>query len=199
MKVTRAQADANHRKIINVAGSLFRKRGYDGVGLSDLMKGAGLTQGGFYKKFISKEDLIIQATAKAFENSKTKWRDVAMKAVQKPLNAIVGFYLSDEHRQQTAQGCTFAALGSDTTRRSPELRAVFETAIEEHLDILETVMPAGETENTRDKSIVALSTMVGALILARSIKDEQAASHFLQVAADSVLKQAAGALSDKKV
>lgn len=199
MKVTRAQADENHRKIINVAGSLFRKRGYDGVGLSDLMKGAGLTQGGFYKKFISKEDLIIQATAKAFENSKTKWRDVAMKAVHKPLNAIVGFYLSDEHCQQTAQGCTFAALGSDTTRRSPELRAVFETAIEEHLDILETVMPAGETENTRDKSIVALSTMVGALILARSIKDEQAVSHFLQVAADSVLKQASGALSDKKV
>lgn len=199
MRVTRAQADENHRKIINVAGSLFRKRGYDGVGLSDLMKGAGLTQGGFYKKFSSKEDLIIQATAKAFENSKTKWRDVAMKAVHKPLSAIVGFYLSDEHRQQTAQGCTFAALGSDTTRRSPELRAVFEAAIEEHLDILETVMPAGETENTRDKSIVALSTMVGALILARSIKDEQAANHFLQVAADSVLKQAAGALSDKKV
>lgn len=208
MKVTRAQAEQNHRKIIHVASRLFRERGYDGVGLTDLMKGAGLTQGGFYKRFKSKEDLAIQATAKAFESSKTKWREVAAKAMRKPLSAIVRFYLSDEHRQQIDQGCVFAALASDSTQRSAELRAVFDTAVAEHLNILESVMPAnkaaatGECEDegdtARDRSIVALSTMVGGLILSRSIKDDQLASDFLRVAANGVLKQAAGTLPDEK-
>lgn len=198
MKVTRAQAEQNHRKIIQVASRLFRERGYDGVGLADLMKGAGLTQGGFYKKFKSKEDLAIQATAKAFESSKAKWRDVAAKAVKKPLSAMVRFYLSDENRAQIAQGCVFAALAPDSTQRSPELRAVFEAAVTEHLNILEAVMPADKDENARDKSIVALSTMVGGLILSRSITDDQLASHFLRVAANGVLKQAAGTVPDEK-
>ncbi|WP_331374324.1 TetR/AcrR family transcriptional regulator [Sinorhizobium chiapasense] len=191
MRVSRAQADENRRTVIDVASRLFRERGFDGIGLNDLMKGAGLTQGGFYKQFQSKDDLVVQASAKALENGAATWAAVVAKAARKPLRALVRFYLSERHCHAKAEGCALAALGPDAARRSPALRQAFETGIKNHLDILDGLLSPTPGENVRDRSIVALSTMVGALVLSRAVDDERLSKRILQAAADGMLLERA--------
>jgi TetR/AcrR family transcriptional regulator, transcriptional repressor for nem operon len=186
VRVSRAQAQENRRTIIDVASRLFRARGFDGIGLNDLMKGAGLTQGGFYKQFQSKEDLVVQASANALESGTAKWAEVVAKA-RKPLRALVSFYLSERHCHETAEGCALSALGSDAARRSPTLRQAFEAGIKSHLDILDGIVAPAAGEDVRDRSIVTLSTMVGALLLSRAVNDKRLSESFLQAAANGVL------------
>ncbi len=187
MRVSRAQAEENRRTVIEVASRLFRERGFDGIGLNDLMKGAGLTQGGFYKQFESKDDLIVQASSKALESGVANWARVVSKAAGKPLRALLRFYLSDAHRHEKADGCALAALAPEAARRSPALRQAFEAGINSHLDILDGVVPPEPGKEVRDQSIVALSTMVGALVLSRAVDDEQLSNRFLKAAAESLL------------
>ncbi|KSV61098.1 TetR/AcrR family transcriptional regulator [Sinorhizobium sp. Sb3] len=187
MRVSRAQAEENRRTVIDVASRLFRERGFDGIGLNDLMKGAGLTQGGFYKQFESKDDLIAQASSKALESGVANWARVVSKAAGKPLRALLRFYLSDAHRHEKADGCALAALAPEAARRSPALRQAFEAGINSHLDILDGVVPPEPGKEVRDQSIVALSTMVGALVLSRAVDDEQLSNRFLKAAAESLL------------
>jgi TetR/AcrR family transcriptional regulator, transcriptional repressor for nem operon len=189
VRVSRAQADKNRQTVIDVASRLFRERGFDGIGLNDLMKGAGLTQGGFYKQFRSKEDLVVQATAKALENSTAKWADVLTKA-RSPLRALVHFYLSEPHREELAGGCAVAALGPEAARRSPELRRAFEAGIKTQLDALDDLVTPAPDENVRDKSLVTLATMVGALVLSRAVDDERLSKRFLRAATESLLRDA---------
>lgn len=188
MRVSRAQAQENRRTVIEVASRLFRQRGYDGVGLSDLMKGAGLTQGGFYKQFASKDDLVAQASVKALEKGVANWTSVVTRAARKPLRALIGFYLSDQHVAAKAEGCALAALAPEAARRGPELRRAFEAGINRHLDILDEMVSPTSDEEVRDRSIAALSTMVGALVLSRAVDDEQLAKRFLRAAADHLLQ-----------
>src|SRR6476646_5916258 len=94
MRVSRTQAAENRQTVINVASRLFRERGFDGIGLKDLMKGAGLTQGAFYKQFASKEDLTVEASKRALESASGRWSDAAAANPDNPLEAVIGFYLS---------------------------------------------------------------------------------------------------------
>src|SRR5919109_3192693 len=93
MRVSRIQAAENRQTVINVASRLFRERGFDGIGLKDLMKGAGLTQGAFYKQFDSKEDLVAQASRRALESASSRWSAAAAANPEDPLGALVAFYL----------------------------------------------------------------------------------------------------------
>ncbi len=97
MRVSRAQAEENRETVINVASRLFREHGFDGIGLKDLMKGAGLTQGGFYKQFASKDDLAAQASRRAMESATRRWSEAAADSSD-PLEAVMAFYLSRDHR-----------------------------------------------------------------------------------------------------
>ncbi|MGF6178504.1 TetR/AcrR family transcriptional regulator [Ensifer sp. 4252] len=187
MRVSRAQAEENRRTVIDVASRLFREKGFDGIGLNDLMKGAGLTQGGFYKQFESKDDLIVQASDKALENGVANWTGVVAKAPRKPLRALVRFYLSDQHIQEKAEGCALAALAPEAARRGPALRHAFEAGINKHLDILDELISTTAGEKVRDLSIAALSTMVGALVLSRAVDDEQLSKRLLRAATNSLL------------
>src|ERR671912_699903 len=98
MRVSRIQAAENRQAVINVAGRLFRERGFDGIGLKDLMKGAGLTQGAFYKQFASKDDLAAQASRRALDSAFSRWSAAAAANPKDPLGAVVSFYLSMGHR-----------------------------------------------------------------------------------------------------
>src|ERR671919_584821 len=113
MRVSRSQAAENRETVINVASRLFRERGFDGIGLKDLMKGAGLTQGGFYKQFASKEDLVAEASRRALESASRRWSDAAAKNPDDPLGAVIAFYLSADHREEKMDGCPVVALGAD--------------------------------------------------------------------------------------
>jgi TetR/AcrR family transcriptional repressor of nem operon len=185
MRVSRAQAEANREAVINVASRLFREHGFDGIGLKDLMKGAGLTQGGFYKQFESKDDLAAQASKRAMESATRRWSTAAENSAD-PLEAVVAFYLSEGHRQETSDGCPLVALGSDAARQSEEVRAPFQEGIEAHLQILDELMGTPEGVEPRHKAMAILSLMVGAVTISRVLSDEAMSQDVLEAAADEV-------------
>src|SRR4051794_32025798 len=124
MKVSREQATENRGRIVQVAAKLFRERGFDGIGVADLMKAAGLTHGGFYGHFASKEDLAAEACKRALDESLEKWSAAIEKAPGEAFSKIVNSYLSEDHRDGTGNGCLVAALGSDLGRQAPPIRRV---------------------------------------------------------------------------
>ncbi|PSH66709.1 TetR family transcriptional regulator [Phyllobacterium brassicacearum] len=185
MRVSRAQAEANRQAVIDAASQLFREHGFDGIGLKDLMKGAGLTQGAFYKQFESKADLAAQASRRAMENATRRW-STAAAGNPNPLEAIVSFYLSTGHREERSDGCPLAALGSDAARHSEEVRVPFQEGIEAHLQILDELMPKSESSKPYHKAMAILSLMVGAVTISRVMTDEAMSQNVLEAAADEV-------------
>ena len=189
MRVSRTQAAENRETVINVASRLFRERGFDGIGLKDLMKGAGLTQGGFYKQFASKEDLAAQASRRALERASDRVSAAVAANPKDPLGAVIAFYLSTEHREERMDGCPLVALGSDAARQGPEVKASFEAGIREYLEMLGRFIGETDGEEPSGKTMAILSTMVGAVLLSRAVNDKRLSKRFLQAAAKSVLME----------
>lgn len=169
MKVTKAQAQANRAHIVETASALFRERGYDGVGIADLMAVAGFTHGGFYKHFGSKADLLAEAAACGFSQS-------AAKAEGVNAAEVVEQYLSREHRDARGQGCTMAALCADAARQPESIKTAFATGVESLLATLENQLGApedGEREvDLRAGRIEVIAQVIGALVLSRACPDD---------------------------
>ncbi|TIR42002.1 MAG: TetR/AcrR family transcriptional regulator [Mesorhizobium sp.] len=185
MRVSRIQAAENRETVINVASRLFRERGFDGIGLKDLMQAAGLTQGAFYKQFASKDDLAAQAARRAMESAFHRWSAAAAANPEDPLGAVIAFYLSMDHRGDRMDGCPIVALGSDAARQGADVKASFEAGVREYLEMLGNWV--GDGEEPSGKAMAILSTMVGAVVLSRAVNDERLSKRFLQAAAESVL------------
>ncbi len=185
MRVSRAQAEENRDRIITVASRLFREHGFDGIGLKDLMKGAGLTQGGFYKQFTSKDDLAALASRRALESATRRW-SAAAADTSDPLEAVMAFYLSKDHRGEKAEGCPLVALGADAARQSANVRRPFEDGIRAHFEILDELMGDADSSSPSEKSMAILSMMVGAVTLSRIIEDESLSERVLDAAAGEV-------------
>ncbi|RWB46109.1 MAG: TetR/AcrR family transcriptional regulator [Mesorhizobium sp.] len=186
MRVSRNQAEQNRQTVIDVASRLFREHGFDGIGLKDLMKGAGLTQGAFYKQFASKEDLAAQASRRAMESSAHRWAEATASKPEDPVGAVIEFYLSSGHRGERMDGCPVVALGSDAARQGSDVKASFETGIRKYLDLLGGWVGDARQGDSRDRAMAILSTMVGAVILSRAVNDEGLSEQFLQAAAESI-------------
>lgn len=186
MRVSRAQAAENRKNVIEVASRLFRQHGFDGIGLKDLMEAAGMTHGAFYKQFESKENLVAEASAQALDEGTSRWSEAAAANPNDPLGAVIGFYLSKGHRKERMEGCPLVALGSDGARQSAEVKASFESGIREHLCVLSGLLSKADNEESRDKAMAVLSTMVGAVTLSRVVNDPRLAQSILDAAADSV-------------
>src|SRR3954469_22029107 len=122
MKVSREQAVENRERIVETAARLFRERGFEGIGVADLMKSAGLTHGGFYGHFASKEDLIAQASAHALGRAQEHWDKFAERVQDEPLAKLQTWYLSEAHRDHPGAGCLLAALGADAARQGGAVR-----------------------------------------------------------------------------
>jgi TetR/AcrR family transcriptional repressor of nem operon len=191
MRVSRTQAEENRQKVINVASRLFREHGFDGIGLKELMKGAGLTQGAFYKQFASKEDLAAQASRRALDYGYRRLSDAAASNPEDPLGAVIAFYLSSDHRAERMNGCPIAALASDAARQGFEVKASFEAGIRQDLAMLGSCIGAAAGDAPAGSAMAALSTMVGAVILARAVNDADLAQRFLDTAADQIRAVAA--------
>src|SRR3954468_11399499 len=187
MRVSRVQAEENRQTVINVASRLFREHGIDGIGLKDLMAGAGLTQGAFYKQFASKDDLAAQASRCALESASHRWSAAAAANPQDPLGAVIAFYLSMEHCAERMDGCPIVALGSDAARQGADVKASFEAGIKEYLEMLGSFVGQADGEEPSRKAMAILSTMVGAVVLSRAVNDERLSKRFLQAAAKGVL------------
>jgi len=188
MRVSRIQAEENRQTVIDVASRLFREHGFDGIGLKDLMEGAGFTQGAFYKQFQSKDDLAAQASRRALERAFGKWSAAAAADPKDPLGAVIAFYLSMGHRADRTDGCPVVALGSDAARQGTDVKASFEAGIRKYLEMVGSWVGEAEGEEPGGRAMVIISTMVGALLLARAVNDERLSKRFLQAAAESVLK-----------
>ncbi|RDU99438.1 TetR/AcrR family transcriptional regulator [Trinickia dinghuensis] len=180
MKITKAQAQANREHVVETASKLFRERGYDGVGVADLMAAAGFTHGGFYKQFRSKADLMAESAACGIAQT------VALSAgVNAP--EFVRYYLSREHRDTRATGCTMAALGGDAARQPEAVRATFAAGIE---SLLAALSPEGGADagQARARSLDTLAHAVGAIVMSRACPDDSPlADEILAVCRDEIL------------
>jgi TetR/AcrR family transcriptional repressor of nem operon len=186
MRVSRVQAAENRQTVIDVASRLFRERGFDGIGLKDLMKAAGLTQGAFYKQFASKEDLAIEASRRALEGASLRWSDATTKNPDDPLGAVIAFYLSGDHREEKMDGCPIVALGADAARQGADVKAAFEAGVKAHLDVLGRFIGGAGDEVSRSKAMAILATMVGAVTISRVVNDPDLAQALLDAAAKQV-------------
>ena len=171
MKVSREQMAQNRSRILTEAGRLFREKGFDAVSVAEVMKAAGLTHGGFYGHFRSKDDLIAHAIGHA-EGS---------QSATDSIGALIDSYLSALHRDHPGLGCPTAALAGLMRDQAPEIRAAMAQKLTTQIDSLSEAIPATDPAERRRAAVGSLSAMVGALILARSI-DEPALSDELLAA-----------------
>ncbi|MFJ2090214.1 TetR/AcrR family transcriptional regulator [Streptomyces sp. NPDC087901] len=180
-RVSQAQAEENRRRVVETASRLFREQGTH-TSVADLMKASGLTHGGFYKQFASKEALIDEATAQAFDELARHHKDgIEQHAGQRDAaqRALIDTYLSAEHRDGAAQGCPVAALATDMAREhgDGEARRVYTEGVRDFAAILAT--------DDRD-GITRLSTMVGALLLARATEGSPLSEEILTAAREAL-------------
>ncbi|CAN7402774.1 TetR/AcrR family transcriptional regulator [Pseudoduganella sp. LjRoot289] len=171
MKVSREQAALNRERIVDTAARLFREKGFDGIGVADLMKGAGLTHGGFYGHFASKEVLLAEACGKAMEKSVDKWRTLADGAPARPVAAIAESYLSASHRDFPGKGCAVSSLGTDVARAGPDVRQAMSDGVQAQLALLAGLEPGADAGAKRQRAIADYASMVGGLVLARVMAD----------------------------
>ena len=185
MKVTKAQAQANRAHVVETASELFRERGFDGIGVADLMAAAGFTHGGFYKHFGSKADLMAEATACGIAQTTALSDGV-------DASEFVGHYLSREHRDARSTGCTMAALGADAARQPESVRVAFADGVEHLVETLSRQMGASgaaDAAQARVKVLDVLAHAVGALVLSRACPDDSAlADEILAVGRDAILE-----------
>jgi TetR/AcrR family transcriptional regulator, transcriptional repressor for nem operon len=184
MKVSRGQAAENRERIVEVAAKLFRERGFDGIGVAELMKAVGLTHGGFYGHFVSKEDLAAEACGHALEKSLRNWSAEIEKAPGEAFSKIVNVYLSEDHRDDPGSGCLVAALGSDLGRQAPPIRRVATEGIHALVGQLMRLVPSKSKSARRRKALSDFATMVGAVTIARAVDDSELSKAVLDAVLD---------------
>ena len=189
---TRALAkEETHDRIVSVAARAIRRSGYDGTGVADIMKEAGLTHGAFYAHFDSREAMLAEAAGRACaESAASAARLTADAAPGQALGSFLGAYLSKAHVDQVENGCPLAALGSETARQAPGVRRIATRHIKETIDQIARQSPDWGRPGAHERAMVTVATMVGALLLARAV-DEPALSEGLRTAALAHLAPAA--------
>lgn len=185
MKVSREQAVENRKRVLETAARLFREKGFDGIGVADLMKAAGLTHGGFYGQFSSKEDLAAQACARALADSEEKWERWAEKA-KDPLQAAADSYLSPRHRDNPGTGCAFVALGAEAPRWGRAVQRVFTEGLRARIARVVQLLPGQGEKARRQKAIATMASLVGGLVLARAVDDPKLSDEILQAVKDEL-------------
>lgn len=164
--------EASHERIVDAAARAIRRSGYDGTGVADIMKEAGLTHGAFYAHFASREAMLAEAADRAgAEANALATSVVASVPSEQALQSLIRVYLSKEHLQGIETGCPISALGSEMPRQSPEVRQVATRRIKEMIDLVARQMPDWGQPSAHERALVTVATMVGTLMLARAVND----------------------------
>ncbi|OEC99154.1 MULTISPECIES: TetR/AcrR family transcriptional regulator [unclassified Rhizobium] len=169
-----------HERIVTLAAKRLREEGLEGIGVADLMKEAGLTVGGFYKHFASRDELVAEAVESAIGSWRRRQEDKGIDPESISLDEYVDTYLSERHRDHCGEGCAYAALTADMARSSNTVRAVATDGLRRNFDAMTARMPKPETAEARRKAIIASCLMTGALGLARVSNDEALSDEILE-------------------
>jgi TetR/AcrR family transcriptional repressor of nem operon len=193
MRITKEQADGNKARIVETAAVLFREKGFDGISVAELMRAAGLTHGGFYNHFESKDALEAAACAQVFGNSVANVEAVA--AIADPAERARAFdayrrrYVSKKARDAAAARCPMVAFAGDVTRQPPPVRAQYAAGLRDYLEAFVRASASGKVgARARRRALAQFAALTGALTLARSVADADPAlsDEILEAAADAV-------------
>jgi TetR/AcrR family transcriptional repressor of nem operon len=188
-------------RIVAAAARAFRERGVESVAIADVMRAAGLTHGGFYAHFPSKDALVAEATASGLSDSRREFvSDAAEANPEAPLREVIRRYVSRYHRDHQAEGCAMPALTAEIARESTEVRRAFTTALEEFVANLTDYVPGDSPEVRRDGALVLAAGMAGAVALSRAVDDPVLSDRLLLAArrfyTDSLAGSAPGAAAE---
>jgi len=184
-----SRKEATHERIVEVAARAIRRSGYAGTGVADIMKEAGLTHGGFYAHFASREALLAEAADRAGAEAVRMSADIAAAAPPgRSLRALMEAYLSQQHVDSVEFGCPVSALGSEMHRQAPEVRHAATRHIKEMIDLVARQLPDWGTPEAHQQAMFMVSSMIGAMVMARAVDDpklsvalrEAALNHFAE-------------------
>ena len=185
MRYEKGHKEATRQKIVETAATEFRRSGIEGIGVADIMARTGLTHGGFYSHFKSKEELVRAALEEA--GRKSRLRKIADEGGT--LEDLIEWYMRPEHRDAPERGCAIAALVADVGRHPLETRKNFTGSVERLLAIIESRLPGG-AGGRRKRAIGVFSVMLGALQLARTVSDKKLSDQLIEAGVESALNLA---------
>ena len=175
--------EVTHERIVETAARAIRRSGYNGTSVADIMKEAGLTHGGFYAHFASREAMLAEAADRAgAESVALSVRIAATAKPEQALQALIHAYLSKEHVKSVEMGCPIAALGSEMPRQAPEVRRAATRRIKEMIDVVARQLPDWGQPAAHERALVTVAMSVGALLLARAVDDPKLSDALLEAA-----------------
>ena len=186
MGYSKAQKAKTHERIVKLASKRFREEGLAGIGIAELMKEAGLTVGGFYKHFKSRDDLVAESVGSALGFWKRQVDAAASGGPPVTYESLVDDYLSEAHRNQPGTGCPVVALAGDIARSDRRTRALVTQQIRDNLELLANLIRGENEEDTgaaRSQAILTYCALVGAIGVARAVSDEQLSREILKTLA----------------
>ncbi len=188
-RVSKQQMERNREAIIQTSSQLFRARGLNGVSVNDLMAAVGLTHGGFYGHFKSKDELAAIASGKAFADSEARWHQLSSQPGQDNLRTLVEFYLSQAHRDNIEEGCALTALASDVARETDDkpVCKVYLNGVNFMLEKLASFSTLEDEASRRAEALKQFSLLSGALALARATAGDKVSDEFLDAAKKALL------------
>ena len=187
---SQAQKQANHDRIVDAAVGLFREHGLGGIGVAEGMRAAGLTHGGFYSHFESRDALVAEALAKAFAVDERRLEKAMAKTGKPEKQAMIEAYLTPIHRDNPGIGCTAAALVADIARGGAQSRAIFTEQMRRYGDRVAAVLPK-DSPTAQADALFAFSALVGALLIARAVDDPDLSDAVLDAARRNLTKAVA--------
>lgn len=182
-RLAQSRKEASHEKILEAAARAIRRSGYEGTGVADIMREAGLTHGGFYAHFASREAMLAAAADRAGNESVCALEKLVSGVPSKSAyRTLLQTYLSRAHAEQFEAGCPVAALGSEMPRQAPAVRKAATRRIKDMIDLVGRYAPNSGASESRRKALATTATMVGALILARAVDDCELSDEVLAAA-----------------
>lgn len=199
MRYSKEHKQETHARIVKKAATRLREKGAHGIGVADLMKDAGLTHGGFYAHFDSREALVIEAFNYAMDRGNERWRKVvAEMPPEKRLATIVEGYLTSIHRDDPGHGCAIPALGAEIARESPKTRKAFAAKLEQMIEMIADQVLDVPRKAARKQATATLATMIGTIVMARISGNGELSDEILSVGREAALGRGAAAKPMKK-
>ena len=192
MRYSREHKQETHARIVRKASVRLREKGAHGIGVADLMKEAGLTHGGFYAHFDSREALVIEAFNFAMDRAMERWRKVVEQTPpEKRLATIVDLYVTALHRDDPGHGCAVPALGAEIARESAKTRKAFAVRLEEMIDMMADQILNVPRKSARRQAMAAIATMMGTVVMSRIAGTGEISDEILSAGREAVLGPAA--------